>query len=1417
LCIMGFGRKILTIGLILLPVLLVAGFGYWLTRKQLIAHVYEERSTLATLAAHVLQEKLDHLKDVGKSLSSRPVFREYLSEQKWGQAISLMADIPAIFPFISNVMVTDASGLLRAETLTSGLPLNSSLSAMDWFHGLRTSGAPYLSGVYQGTGHPSKLITALALPIKSYSGATIAILVLEVKVQQLLDWTRAISIGKSGFVYIADQRGHIAANPDHDGSDTIVDYSLVPVMQKALRGGQNVEVLYNPIVHQNQLYAYQQIPGYGWVVLVQQEAATALSVNDSMVSVLVFYLLILLLALVIGLLIVRGMLRRIQWKTELDRYSDLLDHAHVVVRNMNDEIVFWSVGMEKLYGWKKEEVVGQTTHHLFSTVFPEPLADIEESLQVNHEWQGELKHIDKYGKTIHVSSHWYLHRDAQGEPIAILETNNDITDLKRAQEELRKSQESNRLLVANVKDYAIFMLDPEGKVASWNSGARQIKGYSEKEIIGKSFEVFYSPEDIKKGEPWHNLEMAARLGHYEKEGWRFRKDGSAFWANVIFTALRDESGQLYGYSKITRDITERKKAMEQLEFLTRQIDLSNDAIYTVDKDLRIISWNLGAEQLYGYSREDAFGHDPNVLLQTAIVQEDVNNALEQVRQTNYWSGELRRKTKNGTELFVRSSTSIIRDMEGEISGYVAVSFDITKEKELREQVNQLALMVEHSTEAIITRGMDRRIISWNKGAEKLFGYTKAAAVGKLVTELKYMTLTQEDVAEVERQVTSTGSWEGEMNYFHRDGSSFFGAVTANAIRNEKGDPSTIIFIIRDISRRKRLEDELKELNEALEEKVRLRTEEITRNAKRFQALIENSNDVISLLDSSFKLIYRSPSAVRVMGRGNEGMDDSDISQKIIHPDDQAKMQEVFAEIMANPGKHVKYACRGLHKDGHYIWVEGLVTNLLQDKEINAIVFNFRDVTQRVLSDEKIKQTLQELSDYKFALDESSIVAITDQKGIIQYANDNFCRISRYSRQELIGQDHRIINSGYHSKEFIRGLWTTIAQGRIWKGEIKNKAKDGTIYWVDTTIVPFLDEQGKPYQYIAIRSDITGRKLFEEMIVASEEKYRTFIQRITDAFIAVDRNWRYIYLNKQAGEMIHQDPETLIGKNMWDIFPDAVGSATYLAFQQAMEEQVYVSNTDYYPPLDLWQENHIYPSEDGLSVFIRDITDRKKAEEKILRSSRELRELSAHLQTIREEEKTAIARDVHDHLGQTLTALKMDMSWLKKKMEKQDPAIIRKIDDSTGLLGEAIHSVRKIVTGLHPGILDTLGIVAALEWLSRDFSERFGIEVQFQEPAQALDNIPQSVSIGIFRIYQESLNNVAKHAEAGRVRSSLETNGQELVLKVADDGKGFEARSASVKKSLGLISMRERALMMGGNWEILSEPNKGTTIILRIPI
>ena len=185
----------------------------------------------------------------------------------------------------------------------------------------------------------------------------------------------------------------------------------------------------------------------------------------------------------------------------------------------------------------------------------------------------------------------------------------DITERKRVDEALHESEERFRLLVNNVRDYAIFMLDPAGHVASWNQGAERINGYKADEIVGRHFSCFYPPEDVQNGKPEHELQTAIAEGRYEDEGWRIRKDGSRFWANLVLTALTDGAGKLRGFSKITRDITERKRAEELLqeseERHRKLFDNNPHPTWVYDrKTLRFLAVNDAAIRKYGYSSDE---------------------------------------------------------------------------------------------------------------------------------------------------------------------------------------------------------------------------------------------------------------------------------------------------------------------------------------------------------------------------------------------------------------------------------------------------------------------------------------------------------------------------------------------------------------------------------------------------------------------------------------------------------------------------------------------------------------------------------------------------------------------------------------------------------------------------------------------
>jgi PAS domain S-box-containing protein len=302
------------------------------------------------------------------------------------------------------------------------------------------------------------------------------------------------------------------------------------------------------------------------------------------------------------------------------------------------------------------------------------------------------------------------------------------------------------------------------------------------------------------------------------------------------------------------------------------------------------------------------------------------------------------------------------------------------------------------------------------------------------------------------------------------------------------------------------------------------------------------------------------------------------------------------------------------KNGSIYWVDTTIVPLLnrngKPKQYIAIRY---DITTRKWTEEKIEELLKELIDIKFALDESSIVAITDQTGKITFVNDKFCQISGYEREELIGQDHRIINSVYHSKEFIRGIWITIASGKTWHGEIKNRAKDGSFYWVDTTIVPFLNESRKPYQYVAIRNDITQRKLSEEKsaqlaaIVESSED--SIVSTSLDGILTSWNKGAELMYGYSAEEMIGQTKSVLLSRENLHQLNDELDAArsgkrieNYEAVRirkDGTKVTVFVATS----PIRDYDGKIV-----GVSFIARDITEKKQAEAK-------LNESRAQLQTI----------------------------------------------------------------------------------------------------------------------------------------------------------------------------------------------------------
>ena len=257
------------------------------------------------------------------------------------------------------------------------------------------------------------------------------------------------------------------------------------------------------------------------------------------------------------------------------------------------------------------------------------------------------------------------------------------------------SEDPFRLLVQSVKDYAIFLLDRDGRIASWNEGAQSIKGYNPDEIIGRHFSVFYPLEAVETGFPQYELKVAAATGRFEDEGWRIRKDGSRFWANVVITALRDESGELVGFAKVTRDLTERRQAENRLRESEQRFRLLvqsvvDYAIFMLDAHGRVASWNEGAERIKGYTADEIIGkHFSIFYLPDAVATAFPQYELEVAKETGRFEHEGWRVRKDGSQFWANVVITAVRDASGRLVGFAKVTRDLTPRRAAEEQARRL--------------------------------------------------------------------------------------------------------------------------------------------------------------------------------------------------------------------------------------------------------------------------------------------------------------------------------------------------------------------------------------------------------------------------------------------------------------------------------------------------------------------------------------------------------------------------------------------------------------------------------------------------------------------------------------------------------------------------------------------------------
>lgn len=354
----------------------------------------------------------------------------------------------------------------------------------------------------------------------------------------------------------------------------------------------------------------------------------------------------------------------------------------------------------------------------------------------------------------------------------------------------------------------------------------------------------------------------------------------------------------------------------------------------------------------------------------------------------------------------------------------------------------------------------------------------------------------------------------------------------------------------------------------------------------------------------------------------------------------------------------------------------------------------------------------------------------------------------------------------------------------------------------------------------IIQDITEKVLADREKEFEQKNMSALINNTTDMMWSVDKEFRLLTANEAFNERMRKRNGKPVARG--ESIIDGGYGAEFVdrfkrIYQRAFEGEVFREVLYYHSH---WSEISFYPIKSnnqiiGTACFSRDITDRMKTEQEILQKNEQLKNLTSHLQHIREEERTNIAREIHDELGQQLTALKMDIDWVLHKLASNPEASVKKLNDMLHASDVLIGTIRRISSDLRPAIIDDLGLVAALEWKCTDFEEKMGIRCKFKSTVKER-KFENNFGINAFRILQETLTNVGRHAKAKTVTVSVSENENELLLEIADDGKGISPENIQNGKTLGIIGMRERAALLGGKLLIEGTKDRGTRTKLILP-
>jgi PAS domain S-box-containing protein len=642
----------------------------------------------------------------------------------------------------------------------------------------------------------------------------------------------------------------------------------------------------------------------------------------------------------------------------------------------------------------------------------------------------------------------------------------------------------------------------------------------------------------------------------------------------------------------------------------------------------------------------------------------------------------------------------------------------------------------------------------------------------------------------------------------------------NIVVGDDGTQYGLAWYFRDITLSRNYENKIKNFNKSLEIKVEERTEELHKHHNRFRMLVENSSDIISLVDFEGRITYISPSVKRLTGfseeeiLGRSGFD-------LIHPKDVEGGKNFRSFLLDTPGIPSTSTFRLRHKNGNYIWVEGTVTNMLDEKDVNAFVLNYHDITDRKLSEQKIIKSEKRFR--SLVENAQDIISLSDEKGIRFYVSPSIEKITGYTIKETLNQS---IFDLVHPDdiESIKNLREQFMSepGVIKPLSVRYLHKDGRMVWIEGTIVNLLHNENVK-AVLANYQDVTERKKSEEKIRLSNERFEMVSKATNDAVWDWNLNTDKIYWNDEIRSMFNYCAEDIPNGNVWKvhIHPED--------FKRVSRKLVYHIKNE----IQNWQDEYRFRCADGSYRYVFNrgfiLFDTKNKPYRIIGAMQDVTEINKLQQSLNEErikkqkeltnatilgqekERTEIGRELHDNINQLLTAIKLYLNAASAQPSIKDEMIKRSIEN----LSKCIEEIRKLSSSLVPPSIDADSFTEVIKELAEPIKLATSLNIIYNIDNAKTTALTDLQQLNIYRIIQEHLNNILKHANAKNVSINMLHEDDQIILSIKDDGQGFDISAR--RHGIGFKNIQSRAELLNGKMKVLSKPGNGCLLVVNFPV